>query len=59
MITKWFFQPDFADVPLFKLQASACNLGYSLYGPNTQSPCLTVYALSVGFTKYTIGEMLP
>nr|UHK04773.1 MAG: ORF1 [Torque teno midi virus] len=49
MITKWFFQPDFADVPLFKLQASACNLGYSLYGPNTQSPCLTVYALSVGF----------
>nr|UHK05266.1 MAG: ORF1 [Torque teno midi virus]UHK05293.1 MAG: ORF1 [Torque teno midi virus] len=49
MITKWFFQPDFADTPLFKLSACAANLGYSLYGPNTQSPCLTVYALSTGF----------
>ncbi len=49
MITKWFFQPDFADVPLFKLCGSASNFGYSLYGPNTQSPNLTLYALNTDF----------
>lgn len=49
MITKWFFQPDFADVPLFKLCGSASNFGYSLYGPNTQSPNVTIYALNTDF----------
>lgn len=49
MITKWFFQPDFATVPLFKLAASATNLQYSLYGPNTQSPNLTIHALNTDF----------
>nr|UHK04797.1 MAG: ORF1 [Torque teno midi virus] len=52
MITKWFFQPDFATVPLFRLVGSACNFGYSLYGPNTQSPNLTLYALNIDFYKY-------
>nr|UHK04816.1 MAG: ORF1 [Torque teno midi virus] len=49
MLTKWFFQPDFADVSLFKLAGAACNFGYSLYGPNTQSPNLTIYALNTDF----------
>nr|UHK04477.1 MAG: ORF1 [Torque teno midi virus] len=49
MITKWFFQPDFAEVPLFKLQGAALNLGYSLYGPNTQSPNITLHCLNTQF----------
>jgi hypothetical protein len=49
MITKWFFQPDFASVELLKLAGAACNFGYSLYGPNTQSPNLTLYALNTDF----------
>lgn len=51
MITKWFFQPDFANTELLKLAGAACNLGYSLYGPNTQSPCLTLYCLNTDFYK--------
>nr|UHK04814.1 MAG: ORF1 [Torque teno midi virus] len=49
MITKWFFQPDFANVELLKLAGSAANFEYSLYGPNTQSPCLTLYCLNTDF----------
>nr|UHK06177.1 MAG: ORF1 [Torque teno midi virus] len=51
MITKWFFQPDFADVNLLKIQASAMNLGYSLFGPNTQSTNATLIALNTNFYK--------
>lgn len=49
MLTKWFFQQDFAEQPLFLLQASACNLGWAYYGPNSQSRCITGYALNVQF----------
>nr|UHK04804.1 MAG: ORF1 [Torque teno midi virus] len=49
MQTKWFFQPDFADVPLVKLQASAMNLGHSLFGPNTQSTNINIFALNTNF----------
>nr|UHK04801.1 MAG: ORF1 [Torque teno midi virus] len=49
MITKWFFQPEFAEVPLFRLMGAATNFSYSLYGPNTQSPNLTIYALNTDF----------
>nr|UHK05274.1 MAG: ORF1 [Torque teno midi virus] len=51
MSTKWFFQPEFADAQLFKLQGAAMNLGHSLYGPNTQSPCITIHALNINYYK--------
>lgn len=51
MQQKWFFQAEFADVQLFKMQAAAVNLGYSLYGPNTQSPNINLYCLNVNFFK--------
>nr|UHK05273.1 MAG: ORF1 [Torque teno midi virus] len=49
MITKWFFQEEFCTYDLLKLQACATQIPYSLYGPNTQSPCLTIYALNTKF----------
>ncbi len=49
MITKWFFQPDFAEHDLVKITATAANLGYSLYGPNTQSANITITALNTTF----------
>nr|UHM26170.1 MAG: ORF1 [Torque teno midi virus] len=49
MLTKWFFQQDFAEQGLFALQASACNLGWAYYGPNSQSRCITGYALNIQF----------
>nr|UHK05949.1 MAG: ORF1 [Torque teno midi virus] len=51
MTTKWFFQKDFADYKLLKLQGAAVNFPYSLYGPNTQSPNITISALNVQFYK--------
>nr|UYL88390.1 ORF1 [Torque teno midi virus] len=53
MITKWFFQQDFANHGLFTIRASACNMGWGYYGPNTQSRCLTIRALNVNFFKNT------
>ena len=49
MSTKWFFQADFAEQQLFSLEASACNLGWGYYGPNTQSRCITFYSLNPKF----------
>nr|UHM26863.1 MAG: ORF1 [Torque teno midi virus] len=49
MITKWFFQQDFAEQGLFTLHAAACDLGWSYYGRNSQSRCLTLYALNTKF----------
>nr|UHK04470.1 MAG: ORF1 [Torque teno midi virus] len=49
MSTKWFFQEDFTMYDLFKIQASALNVNYSLYGPNTQSPNITLYCLNTQF----------
>nr|UHK04800.1 MAG: ORF1 [Torque teno midi virus] len=49
MITKWFFQEDFTQYDLVKIQASAANFGYSLYGPNTASPNITLYCLNTLF----------
>lgn len=51
MLTKWFFQKDFGPVNLLKLQGTVCNFGQSLYGPNTQSPCITIHALNTNFYK--------
>ena len=49
MSTKWFFQEDFTMYDLFKIQAAALNTSYSLYGPNTQSPNITLYCLNTQF----------
>nr|UHM26822.1 MAG: ORF1 [Torque teno midi virus] len=49
MITKWFFQEDFTIYDLVKIQASAFNSSYSIYGPNSQSPNLTLYSLNTSF----------
>ncbi len=51
MITKWFFQKDFADQQLVQIQASAMNLGWGIYGPNTQSTNITIAALNINFYK--------
>lgn len=53
MITKWFFQKDFADHGLFIIQAAAANLGWAFYGPNTQSRLVTFYALNNKFYTTT------
>nr|UHK05267.1 MAG: ORF1 [Torque teno midi virus] len=49
MTTKWFFQEEFTKHGLFLLQASACNLNYSIYSPTSQSDSLTFYSLSTEF----------
>nr|UHK05258.1 MAG: ORF1 [Torque teno midi virus] len=51
MTTKWFFQEEFCEHTLVKLQGAAIDLNYSLYGPNTQSPCINITALNTQFYK--------
>nr|UHM26885.1 MAG: ORF1 [Torque teno midi virus] len=53
MITKWFFQQDFATHGLFTLEAAACNLGWALYGPNSQSRLITFRSLNTNFYQIT------
>nr|UHM26855.1 MAG: ORF1 [Torque teno midi virus] len=57
MITKWFFQKEFATAGLFQMQASAINLGFAYFGPNTQSALLTLYSLNTKFyTNASYGK---
>ncbi len=49
MQKKWYFQETLAPANLLSISAAACNFGYSLYGPNTQSPCITLYCLNTAF----------
>nr|UHM26162.1 MAG: ORF1 [Torque teno midi virus] len=49
MLTKWFFQQDFATQGLFTISASAANLSWAYYNPDTQSRCLTLYSLNTQF----------
>lgn len=57
MITKWFFQKEFAKFGLFQMQASAINLGFAYFGPNTQSQLLTLTALNTKFyTNASYGK---
>lgn len=49
MTNKWFFQEDFAPFNLVKLTAAAVSFPYSLYGPNTQSPNITLMCLNTNF----------
>lgn len=57
MITKWFFQKEFAKYGLFQMQASAINLGFGYYGPNAQSQLVTLSALNTKFyTNASYGK---
>nr|UHM26143.1 MAG: ORF1 [Torque teno midi virus] len=49
MLTKWFFQQDFATQGLFTIAASAANFSWAMYNPDTQSRCLTLYSLNTTF----------
>nr|QJQ71577.1 hypothetical protein [Torque teno midi virus] len=51
MSNKWFFQEDFAPFNLVKLTAAAVSFPYSLYGPNTQSPNITLMCLNINFYR--------
>lgn len=49
MLTKWFFQQDFATQGLFTISGSAANFSWGYYNPDTQSRCLTLYSLDTTF----------
>nr|UHK06106.1 MAG: ORF1 [Torque teno midi virus] len=49
MITKWFFQEQFATANLFQVQATAANFSWSPFAPNSQSELITFYALNTNF----------
>nr|UHM26120.1 MAG: ORF1 [Torque teno midi virus] len=49
MLTKWFFQQDFAEQGLLTICASAANFSWAMYNPDTQSRCLTLYTLNTVF----------
>nr|UHM26194.1 MAG: ORF1 [Torque teno midi virus] len=49
MLTKWFFQQQFATAGLFQMQACALNLNWAYYNQNTQSRCITLFCLNTDF----------
>nr|UHM26232.1 MAG: ORF1 [Torque teno midi virus] len=49
MLTKWFFQQDFATQGLLTIAAASANFSWAMYGPDTQSRCLTLYSLNTTF----------
>nr|UHM26977.1 MAG: ORF1 [Torque teno midi virus] len=49
MQTHWYFQEEFCKQELFELKAAAMNVGYSYFGPNTQSQLLTFYSINVNY----------
>lgn len=57
MKTQWYFQHDFCDVGLVMLTAATCILPDPWLSPLTNTPCLTIYALSP--KTYTDLSILP
>uniref|UniRef100_A0AAU8H5Y9 Capsid protein n=1 Tax=Gammatorquevirus homidi2 TaxID=3048387 RepID=A0AAU8H5Y9_9VIRU len=51
MITKWFFQHQFAAAPLLQLTAAAANLQYAHIGCCNKNAIVTFKALNPGFYK--------
>nr|UHM26704.1 MAG: ORF1 [Torque teno midi virus] len=51
MLTKWFFQHDFAAAPLFQLTAAAANFQYAHIGCCNKNTIVTFLALNPGFYK--------
>ncbi len=57
MLTKWFFQEDFAEHGLVMLQGAAANFNYSDYSQTSQSNSLTFYSLSTQFFNNSNWEI--
>nr|QJQ71578.1 hypothetical protein [Torque teno midi virus] len=53
MLTKWFFQQDFATQGLLTIYAAAANLQWAYYNPDQQSRCLTLYSFNIKFFANT------
>nr|UHM25857.1 MAG: ORF1 [Torque teno midi virus] len=49
MLTKWFFQKQFADYPLLQLKASAANFQYAHLGCCNTNQITTFFYLNTGF----------
>nr|UHK06906.1 MAG: ORF1 [Torque teno midi virus] len=49
MVTKWFFQKEFAKVNLFKLTAAAADFSFPRIAQGAQSTILTINSLNMGF----------
>ncbi|UJO01967.1 ORF1 [Anelloviridae sp.] len=49
MTTRWFFQREFADVPLVLIQAAACTFEFPRIGPTAASQISTIYFLNPEF----------
>nr|UHK05988.1 MAG: ORF1 [Torque teno midi virus] len=47
--THWYFQEDFSDQPLIQMEAAAADLSYGIFGWNTQSTNVTIFALNDKF----------
>nr|UHK05975.1 MAG: ORF1 [Torque teno midi virus] len=47
--THWYFQEEFAEQPLVQLSAAAADFSYGIYGWNTQSTNVTIFALNDKF----------
>nr|UHK06272.1 MAG: ORF1 [Torque teno midi virus] len=53
MITKWFFQEDFANYGLLTLIASACNFRYPWLGCCNENQIITLYYIQPEFYRNT------
>nr|UHM26390.1 MAG: ORF1 [Torque teno midi virus] len=49
MVTKWFFQQQFATAGLVQIQACAADFNYSIIGNTWASTTSTLYCLNTGF----------
>ncbi len=49
MQTKWYFQEEFATQPLVHITAAAADFSYGIFGWNTQSTNVTIFALNPAF----------
>nr|UHK05271.1 MAG: ORF1 [Torque teno midi virus] len=47
--TKWYFQEEFATQPLVQIEAAAADFSYGIFGWNTQSTNVTIFALNTSF----------
>mgnify|MGYP000182492867 CR=1 FL=1 len=53
MLTKWFFQQDFATQGLFTIQGAAANFNWAYFNPDMQSRCVNIYCLTAKFFQNT------
>nr|UHK06377.1 MAG: ORF1 [Torque teno midi virus] len=53
LITKWFFQEDFADYGLVSISATACNFRYPWLGVSNENLIITLYYLQPEFYPHS------